>query len=90
MKIDDQGHELAWLHGATQLLGNIDAVLIELSFVQRYVDQLPSSVDVTRVLGEAGLYPVIYQHHGHTAIPCAWECAVLFVRQPLLRKLWSW
>lgn len=90
LKIDVQGHELAVLHGAMHLLGKIDAVLVELSFVQQYVGQLPSSVDVTRLLGDAGLYPAIFQHHGHTASPYAWERDVLFVREPLLRNLWGW
>lgn len=90
LKIDVQGHELAVLRGGMQLLKTIDAVLVELSFVDQYVGQLPNNLDVTRTLGEAGLYPAIFQHHGYTASPYAWERDVLFVREPLLRNLWGW
>lgn len=90
LKIDVQGHELAVLRGGSGLLADIDAVLVELSFVNQYVGQTPNNLAVTRSLGEAGLYPAIFQHHGYTESPYAWERDVLFVRQPLLRNLWGW
>lgn len=90
LKIDVQGHELQVLHGARQLLSKIDAALVELSYVTQYVGQPPSSVEVTRALGEAGLYPAIFQHHSHTASPYACERDVLFVREALLHNLWGW
>ena len=90
LKIDVQGHELAVLRGAAELLTKIDAAIVELSFVNQYIGKLPSNVHVTRVLGEAGLYPVLFQHYSYIGSPYAVERDVLFVREALLHNLWGW
>jgi FkbM family methyltransferase len=63
LKIDVQGFELEVLKGASDLLSHIDAVYVEVSYVELYKGQ-PLHEDITRYLIEAG-FTLDGRHNTH-------------------------
>ncbi|MGE5490048.1 MAG: FkbM family methyltransferase [Actinomycetota bacterium] len=90
LKIDVQGHELNVLRGATETLPHIDVALVECSFLPQYEGVVPSFAQVTALLREFDIYPVMFRDYGVSLGPHAWERDVIFCRQELLDLVWGW
>lgn len=66
LNLDVQGHELAVLRGAGELLSRMEAVLVELNYVPRYQDEAdPAAVD--GLLVEAGFTCLDQTRYGDVA-----------------------
>jgi FkbM family methyltransferase len=90
LKIDVQGHEVDVLKGARQTLEQVDVVLVECSFALEYAGAAPSFSEVTSILAEFGMHPLLFRNFGNTLSPHAWERDVVFCKQDLLECIWGW
>jgi FkbM family methyltransferase len=82
LKIDVQGFELEVLKGATDLLPHIDAVYVEVSYVELYEGQALHD-DIRRFLTNAGFtLDGGYNTHVHQAEPV--QADLLFRRAPVV------
>lgn len=88
LKVDVQGHEEKMLEGAAETLRKVDVAIVECTFANEYEGLPPSFAGVVSKLATAGLYPVIFQEYGRLWSTYAFERDVIFVRQPLLKKIW--
>lgn len=61
-----------------------DVVVCECTFAPVYKGMAPSFQEVSRFLGERGLYPIIFQGYGYQVSTYAVERDVLFVKPHLL------
>lgn len=89
LKIDVQGHEFEVLKGSKSSLPGIDAVFVECSFAQEYKEAPPSFAPIVELLVGFDLYPIVFGEHDHRLSLYGWERDVLFVKRPLLDKIWG-
>jgi FkbM family methyltransferase len=89
LKVDVQGHELEVLKGSMETLKAIDIIMIELSFAVEYIDIDPSFSEISALLNNSGHHPIIFQNHGRSLSPYAWERDVIFVKKELLDCIWG-
>ena len=87
-KIDVQGHEIDVIQGIGDQLSHIQVLLVEVSFAPNYHDKTPSFSKVCHLLSQHGLYPAIFHRYGVQMNSYARERDVLFVREPLLARLY--
>lgn len=90
LKVDTQGHEVRVLRGAAETLRLVDAALVECSFVRQFEGQDPSFAEVTALLREAGLVPVLFRDYGREPGPHAMERDVWFVRREQSERILGW
>ncbi len=89
LKIDVQGHELEVLKGSKNSLPGIDAALVECSFAEEYKGAPFSFAHIVKLLVDFDLYPIVFGEYDRRLGPYGWERDVLFVKRPLLDKIWG-
>ncbi len=90
LKIDVQRHEVEVLRGSAKSLAKCDVVLIECSFADEYQEVVPSFAEVTQILSEHALYPVVFKDFERALSPYGWERDVVFVKRELMDHIWGW
>lgn len=88
LKVDVQGHEVEVFEGADRTLSEIDACIVECSFADEYAGREPSFAVICERLRAHDLYPIIFQNIGRAISNYGFERDVIFVKRPLLRKVY--
>ena len=87
LKIDTQGHEVAVLEGAGDILNCVDVALVETSFAVEYEGLDPSFPMVVELLRRHDLYPIMFQEFGRGISNYAFERDVVFAKRDLLNNI---
>ncbi len=90
VKIDVQGFEVNVLKGAAKMLHEVDALIIECSFINEFQDNNPTFPHLAKILIDYNLYPVAFGVYDYKKAAHGWERDVLFVRQDKLSKAWGY
>lgn len=88
LKLDVQGHEVFVLQGASRTLKSVDVAIVEVSFANEYKYLKPSFGEVTGMLRDSGLHPIVFQDYGVASSSYAFERDVIFVKEDLLPRIW--
>lgn len=88
LKVDVQGHEMEVFEGARRTLPYVDLCIVECSFADEYAGREPSFAVICEVLRKYDLYPIIFQNFGRVISNYAFERDVIFVKRPLLQKVY--
>ncbi len=88
IKVDVQGFESQVIEGGKEVFANADVAIVECSFIDEYVNHLPSFGNIVATLREIGLHPVRFGVFDRTKAPIAFERNVLFVKRKYFNKIW--
>ncbi len=89
VKIDVQGFETKVIHGGTNILPNLDALIIECSFLSEFKGEKPTFPFLTAKLIGYGFYPILFGVYDTNKSLVGWERDVLFIAEKHLLKSWK-
>ena len=87
-KIDVQGYEVEVLKGAKSILGLIDILIIECSFMNEYQNAEPTFSKLASILNEYKLYPVRFGCFDYNKSLISYERNVLFIKDSYFEVNW--